>query len=187
MRSITTLGIILLIVVALTATLCGRKIAQKEAYNSNQQYSQKMSDLKDILSISLNENGFSSLLISEFSNFEGAKERLGAYFAEELSFHASSTGMDINIVDRSQLQRLVKEQELLSAGLLDKNTLVSLGKMIGIQSIVTGKYQVLDDKVQVWLRMIDVEKGIVVLSERMDIEIEKDLQEIISEQNSWWK
>lgn len=172
--------------IAFVFVYCNRKAAKREAYDTNYEYAKKMSDLKKLISSVIEDNEVESLLISKFSTLEGEQEKLGDYLAEELSFYASTLDANINVIDRSQLQRLIDEQKLHSAGLLDKNTLVNLGEIIGIQAIVTGKYQVLDNQVKIWLRMIDIEKGFVVFTERIDLSIEKDLEHIITEDKAWW-
>ena len=127
-----------------------------------------------------------SLLISNLSDFEGNEQNLGKFLSEDLSYKILNSSKEINLIDRSKLDKLIREQNLSAAGLLDQETIVGLGEMIGIEAIVTGKYQVSGDNVKIWIRVIDIEKGVLLLSEKGNIAIEKDLKEIIESDNSWW-
>jgi TolB-like protein len=56
----------------------------------------------------------------------------------------------LEIIDREQLELVLREQKLGAAGILDDNTLVELGKVLGVQEILTGKItQIISDPAKV--------------------------------------
>ena len=51
----------------------------------------------------------------------------------------SSATEFLEIISRDQLERVMQEQRLGTTGLIDQNTAVKLGKLLGVHEIVTGK------------------------------------------------
>ncbi len=53
----------------------------------------------------------------------------------------------LEIVDREQLEVVMKEQKLSLSGAVDDNTLVEVGKILGVQEMITGRItQIISDK-----------------------------------------
>lgn len=56
----------------------------------------------------------------------------------------------MEIIDREQLEVVLQEQKLGASGVLDDNTLVELGKILGVQEILTGRItQIISDRAAV--------------------------------------
>jgi TolB-like protein len=114
----------------------------------------------------INNKEKQSISIVNFQNFEGENEPLGEFFAEEISTYIINEYAKFNIVDRSKLNTLIKEQGLKENGLLDKKTVGKIGKFIGIDAMITGKYEILDSvRVKVWIKVIDIENAQILGTE----------------------
>jgi len=56
----------------------------------------------------------------------------------------------LEIIDREQLELVLQEQKLGASGIIDDNTLVEIGKVLGVQEILTGRItQIISDPAQV--------------------------------------
>ncbi len=131
------------------------------------------------------------------SDFSGPKRRIGVVDFENKSAYGQgrlgTAASDILItelvksgkfivVDRDKLDKVMAEQKLQSQGMTDPQTAVKLGKLLGLEAIVTGsvsqfgvkkegsdylitqsKRQVAD--VTVDIRLIDVQSGQVILAD----------------------
>ncbi|WP_367388758.1 hypothetical protein [Lewinella sp. LCG006] len=155
-------------------------------YKNTYEYTNVIHDIGLNVSEKISSAGVESVLIADMTNLEGEKKNLGRYLTEEISAEIIDVRKGISLLDRSQLNKLIKEQELNAAGLLDQETIAGLGEIIGTEVIITGKYEVIGDKVKLWLRAIDVEKGKAFFIEDFMMLLNEDLQSIYDSDNSWW-
>lgn len=98
------------------------------------------------------------LAVVEFSDLAGYESALGLFVAEELTtqlFEANPGGFDI--VERQQLQKVLKEQKLSASSLFDAETIEELGRILGIEALVTGSIADLGESIKINARSISVE------------------------------
>jgi curli biogenesis system outer membrane secretion channel CsgG len=93
-------------------------------------------------------------------------------YAEKLTCAMTETGMQV--VDRENLEQLVKEQKFTSSELVDPKTAIALGQLYGIDGFLYGNLAHSEGAVKgvdryyssdLALKMIDTEKGILVWGE----------------------
>ena len=75
-----------------------------------------------------------------------------------LLFDLAGTG-GITVVDRSSLENVLKEQELIASDLTDESKAVAVGKLLGADYLLKGQYVFLGDEIMVTLALIDVESS----------------------------
>ena len=68
----------------------------------------------------------------------------------------------ISVVERSQLDAAFKEMGLQKAGVVDEKTAVKAGKILGVDIVVIGEFQVAGDQVRISARFVEVQTGKVV-------------------------
>lgn len=97
------------------------------------------------------------IAIDDFTDLNGYKSGLGDFISEELvtSFYTQGAG-NFEVVERRELARVLKEQKLGGSGLLNKDTIAKIGKILGIDAIVTGSIAYLGSSIKVNARMIGV-------------------------------
>lgn len=99
------------------------------------------------------------LAIFEFACSDAlAKQRVGSAVAELLKREFVGAA-PFRLVERSELDRILKEQAIQQTGLTDANSGVQLGKLVGAKAIVTGSVDKLGSSYQVSARLSDVETG----------------------------
>lgn len=88
---------------------------------------------------------------------------------------------DIDVISESDRRKAVKEIELAMTGLIDDEKAVRVGKVLGANVIFTGNYLVIGNKIRVNASLVDVEKGHVEKSVKLDGTVEYlfDLQDQI--------
>ena len=85
-------------------------------------------------------------------------EFLGKGFAEFIAVDLSSvTG--ITIIDREKRNNIIEEQKFSASGLVDESTGVEIGNMLAANYLVTGSIFDMFGKLEVTLKLIDIEKG----------------------------
>ena len=106
-------------------------------------------------------------------NEEAKKDNLGKIVSEILttSFVNSES---FKIIEREQLQKVIKEFQLSQSGIIDTSYAKKIGKITGADAIVTGSVIKIGSNLRLDARIIDVESGIILTAEkctgRLDIE-----------------
>ncbi len=78
----------------------------------------------------------------------------------------------ITLVERSKLDAVMAEQQLLRAGLLDTDEAIQTGKLLGAQYMVTGQIIPMNMQAIVFARVIHVETGEIVSAAQVFVEHE---------------
>lgn len=109
------------------------------------------------ISEQMKAKGIKKIAIDDFTDLNGHKSALGDFISEELvtSFYTLGAG-SFDVVERRELARVLKEQKLGGTGLLNKETIAKVGKILGIDAIVTGSISYLGRSIKINARMIGV-------------------------------
>jgi TolB-like protein len=90
-----------------------------------------------------------------------AKRGIGLAIAEMLTSHIFHM-KNYKIVERAELKKVLDEHKLGLSGVVDSNSAIAVGHILGCQIIVAGNVVRLGDNYQISARMIDVSSGEVV-------------------------
>jgi len=83
-------------------------------------------------------------------------------FADGLSSRLA--GSELRIVEREDLESVLKEQKLVLSGLTDEKTALELGKILNATELIRGSYIVLDEKLRVTLKVVDTTLGEILFA-----------------------
>lgn len=93
-----------------------------------------------------------------FTNLVGKESELGNTLSEEMTTRLFQTGK-FNIVERSMIVKVMKEQKLELTGPIDRDSIKNLGKLLKVEAIITGKFVNRPTDVRVFARLIDTTTG----------------------------
>lgn len=129
-----------------------------------------ITELAQQISKNMVETGKKKIAVVEFSNLDGVITAFGQHLAEELitELFLISPGQ-FEVVERRQLMKVLSEQKLTMSGLLDAKAMESVGKILGIEAIVTGSITDLENNVKVNARMIGVKTARIFAVARTSI------------------
>jgi Tfp pilus assembly protein PilF len=83
---------------------------------------------------------------------------LGNSFAESLTMGLVKV-KQLQMIERSQIDKLLKEQQFSQSAFGDPQTAPTLGRMLGANIVVVGSYQKVGEQLQANVRFVDVETG----------------------------
>ena len=107
------------------------------------------------------------IAVMDFGMLGGTKEQ-GAALSNQLRVEVLKTGK-ITLVDRSQLDEILKEQALQQSGCTSQECAVEVGKILGIRKIVAGTVTRINDKLwQVSVQLTDVETSETLRAESLN-------------------
>jgi TolB-like protein len=101
-----------------------------------------------------------TVAVLDFAAKDPGNPDLGKQVAETVAVSLSMEDT-LTVVDRSDLERTAGEHELNLSGVVDTNTAVRLGKMVGARILVTGKVFPLGNKIILTAKLIGTETTLV--------------------------
>lgn len=115
------------------------------------------------------------LVVLPFRNLTGRADQdwIGVSLAESLTT-ALSQRPELALIERSQLEALIKEQGFSQSAFADQDQAPQIGRMLGAGKMLLGSYQLQDRRVLVQARIVDVETGRVAEGQAVSLEGELD-------------
>ncbi|MCE9552598.1 MAG: CsgG/HfaB family protein [Planctomycetes bacterium] len=102
--------------------------------------------------------GKPTIAVVEFSNLSGGVTDLGRFLSEELITRLFATG-HYKVIERLLLNKAIAEHKLQLQGLVDPKSAKELGKILGVDAIVSGTIAEVGDSTRVNARLISTETG----------------------------
>jgi hypothetical protein len=110
------------------------------------------------ISLSFPEGERSVTALAPFAIRDGTEPPFISYLNES-ALVALAGNPRLTLVERSRLDAVRSEQQLAGAGLLDTDTAIVVGKLLGAQYMITGQVIPMTSQVIVFGRVILVETG----------------------------
>lgn len=135
-------------------------------------------ELSDQIVSSASEQQKRRIAVLAFRELSGEQTILGTYLSESLTtqlFRAKG----FEILERTMLDKVIGEMKLASTGLVDPATAARIGKLAGVDAIVTGSVTDMQSSVAVNCRLIDVATGRVFGAAESRIVKDDDLRAIL--------
>jgi len=106
-----------------------------------------------------NNNVFSK----DARDYDGLSKGIADFLITEMAANPN-----IRLIERDQVQKLIDEQKLVTGGLVDRETAVRVGKLLGAQHMIFGGFMA-DAKgnFRIDARAVGVEQGVIEYSERV--------------------
>jgi len=123
-----------------------------------------VSEIGGKISKSMLTEGKKKIAVIEFSDLNDNVNNLGRFLAEELINELMKDKKDkgYEIVERRQLNKVLRQLKLSSSGLLDPKSMKAVGKILNVDAIVTGSLTDLGNDIKVNARIISVESAKII-------------------------
>lgn len=161
-------SIVVLLSLVLTAPLFAQKVIGDAA-----------KELAEQIAASASKQQKHKIAVIPFRELDGRTTVFGTYLAEELVTDLFMAG-NLEIVERSLLDKVMAELKLNQSGAIDPDTAKQVGKIAGVEAIVTGSITDLQSYVGVNCRLIDTETGKIFGAAQTKVVKDADLQKIMS-------
>ncbi len=112
----------------------------------------------------IGQSGRSSVGVADFTDVSGNVTELGRFLAEEFAIGLDGTGAGFRLVDRNHLTSLLKEHNLSTTGLIDPQTARKLGRIAGVDVIVTGFLTPFGDDVHLTVKALETDTAVMLAS-----------------------
>jgi len=109
------------------------------------------------------------IAVIPFSYVDGRKSSAGVIISERITTQLVNQNA-FEVVERAQLEKVMKELNLQSSGIMNEQTTKEIGKILGVEAIITGSLIAKKQGVvEVNARLISTETAKVIAAHTMDI------------------
>ncbi len=161
MRKQTFVSIILALLLTATAFAQKSKSTQNEQpTNTTLQISleQRLGELSKEISDELTGNQKTTVAIAEFVDLDGKVTSFGKFLAEELVTRLYKT-KKLKVIERQRLDKVIAEQNLSLTEVIEASSAKRIGRILGVDAIVTGTISELGNNFRINARIINTETG----------------------------
>lgn len=144
-------------------------------------FAQDFSPLAATISKDIVASGRKSVAVVDFTNLNGQPTELGRYLAEEFSDALVADAKSFDVIDRTHLEEILQEHKLESTGLISPSTIMKLGKISGVQTIVTGTITPFEDSVSLSVQVIDTQSARVFGAGTFSVPRTKTISQLLAE------
>jgi Curli production assembly/transport component CsgG len=105
---------------------------------SAQNLDTELAALAEALAKQIKEAGLKKISVVDFSDLQGNYNELGRFIAENLTVNMVAHRKDFSMVDRANLKRILEENKLSMAGLVDPANAKKLAEISGVDALIIG-------------------------------------------------
>lgn len=145
------------------------------------QYDTQIKGITQELSKKIGETGKKRLAVADFTDADGAVTKLGQFLSEEFNSTLPEVGQGFEVIDRSRVNILLRENKISSTGLTDPANALKLGKLAGIEALIYGTITPFGESVRVNIKILDLQRGVILRSVAGNITRTADINRLLSE------
>lgn len=140
---------------------------------------QQLDSVSTALASRLQQAGRSTVAVVDFTDLQGGATELGRYLAEELSVTLAMSAKGFTVIDRTHLKAILQEHKLGASGLIDSLTARQLGKIAGVDTLITGTLTPFGDSVRLTVKALDSQTAGMLAATSADIPRTKAIEELL--------
>jgi len=101
------------------------------------------------------------IAVIDFNNLDNSVNNLGRHISEKLAIKLFRLNKDnsYTIVERGQLSKILKELKLSASGLVEPKTMKKIGKIYGVDTVISGSLTDLGNDIEIKVKALSVETG----------------------------
>jgi TolB-like protein len=124
--------------------------------------------------------GKKRIAVVDFTDLQGNVTELGRFLAEEFSVALVGAGKGFEIIDRVHLKSILAEHKFALTGVIDPKTARELGKIAGVDAIVTGSITPFGDNIRVSFKVLDTETAMIIAASSGNIARTAAINELLA-------
>lgn len=145
------------------------------------QYDTQIKGITQELSKKIGETGKKRIAVADFTDADGSVTKLGQFLSEEFNSTLPEVGQGFEVIDRSRVNILLRENKISSTGLTDPSNALKLGKLAGIEALIYGTITPFSESVRVNIKILDLQRGVILRSVAGNITRTADINRLLSE------
>jgi TolB-like protein len=143
-------------------------------------YEKEIKTISTTLAEGISKGDKRTVAVVDFTDLQGNITELGRFIAEELSVNLTAMAKGFEVIDRIHLKSILTEHKLSLSGLVNPETVKQLGKIAGVDAIVTGTVTPFGDSIRVSVKVITTDTAKIITASTGDIPKTKAIEELIA-------
>jgi TolB-like protein len=143
-------------------------------------YEKEIKTISTTLAEGISKGDKRTVAVVDFTDLQGNITELGRFIAEELSVNLTAMAKGFEVIDRIHLKSILTEHKLSLSGLVNPETVKQLGKIAGVDAIVTGTVTPFGDSIKVSVKVITTDTAKIITASTGDIPKTKAIEELIA-------
>ena len=152
--------------------------------NAQTTYEKQIRDITTELGKKIAETDKKRVAVADFTDLDGTVTKLGRFIAEEFNTYLPEAGHGLEVIDRSRINVLIKENQMLRKGLTDPTAAAKLGQLSGVNALVFGTLTTFGESVRLNIKILDIQRGVVIRSMIGNVTRTQDINKLLSELSS---
>ena len=124
--------------------------------------------------------GRKTIAVADFTDLQGNVTELGRFLAEEFSVCLAGSDARFEVVDRIHLKSIITEHKLSATGMIDPSTARKLGKIAGVEALITGTVTPFGDNVRLTVKILDTETAKIIGASTANLAKTKAIEELLA-------
>ncbi len=104
--------------------------------------------------------------ISGIAKYDGLGKAMSSMLISDIEANVSPKRLQL--VERAQIQKVLKEQNFQASGSVNKSTAVQAGKILGVNYLLVGDVYILNDQLIINARLTNTETGDIVFAKKQE-------------------
>jgi TolB-like protein len=104
--------------------------------------------------------------ISGIAKYDGLGKAMSSMLITDIEANVSQK--HLQLVERAQIQKILKEQNFQASAAVDKSSSVKAGKLLGVKYLLVGDIYILNDVLVINARLTDTETGDIKFSKKQE-------------------
>jgi len=130
-------------------------------YASNA-YEREIAKLSSAVAEDIVKAGKQTLAVVDFTDLRGNVTELGRFIAEEISVKLAGAGQGFEVMERNQLKKIIQEHKLGLIGGVVPLTTKKIGKLAGVDVLITGTITPIGDIVRLSVKILDTTTALII-------------------------
>lgn len=143
-------------------------------------YENEIKNLSSVMTVNIANAGKKTVAVVDFTDLQGNVTELGRFLAEEFSVALAGSGKGFEVVDRTHLKSIITEHKLSATGLIDPTTARKLGKIAGVEALITGTITPFGDSIRLSVKVLDTETAKMISASSGNIAKTKAIEELLA-------
>ncbi|MCG2759513.1 MAG: CsgG/HfaB family protein [Desulfobacteraceae bacterium] len=143
-------------------------------------YENEIENLSSVMTVNIASAGKKIVAVVDFTDLQGNVTELGRFLAEEFSIAIAGADKGFMVVDRTHLKSIIEEHKLSATGLIDPQTARKLGKIAGVDALITGTITPFGDSIRLAVKVLDTETAKMISASSGNIARTKAIEELLA-------
>lgn len=167
-----------------TLSICGAAMFLSLLVSSAFGYEKEIEQLSAQMAEKIAGKGKKTVAVVDFTDLEGNVTQLDRFIAEEFSVALAGAGKGFRVIDRTHLKSIIKEHKLSATGLIDPEAARKLGKIAGVDALLTGTLTPFGDNVRLTVKVLDSETADIIDSAKSNFAKTQAIDELLGKEIS---